>query len=297
MAKRQEMAFGKGLSAILAEAAEVQLGNRRETAAAGPSSVSEIPLDKIVPNPYQPRATFNPEAIEELAASIKALGIIQPITLRRSSDGTYQIISGERRFRAAREAGLKSIPAYVRNADDGAMLEMAIVENLQRENLDPVETALAFQRLIDECHLTQEAMADRVGKKRTTVTNYLRLLKLPPEIQKALKAGLIDTGHAKALLSVEDPARQLELCESAVVNGWSVRRLEEVIRRDNSRTLPPVTVDDRVIAAAERVRKFYDGKVSVSQNRQGGGTMTIKFKDAAQLERFLNAFQDRNQQE
>ena len=290
MAKKSSMAFGKGLSAILAEAAEVQLGRQLETNAPGLSSVSEIPLDKIVPNPWQPRAEFNAESLEELAASIKALGIIQPVTLRQMADGKYQIISGERRFRAAKLAGLKSLPAYIRKADDGAMLEMALVENIQRENLDPIETALAYRRLIEECKLTQEAMADRVGKKRTTVTNYLRLLKLPPEVQKALKAGLIDAGHAKALLGVEGRASQLELCEKTVINGWSVRRLEEIIRSLGT-TRPSVIVRDSYIEAAEKIRGFYDGKVSVTQNRQGGGSLTIKFKDEEQLERFLKAFE------
>ena len=290
MAKKSSMAFGKGLSAILAEAAEVQLGRSNGPDSPDLSSVSEISLDKIVPNPYQPRSTFNEEALEELAASIHSLGIIQPLTLRRIDDNKYQIISGERRFRAAKAAGLSSVPAYVRKADDGAMLEMALVENIQRENLDPIETAIAYRRLIEECKLTQEAMADRVGKKRTTVTNYLRLLKLPPEVQKALKAGLIDAGHAKALLGVEERASQLELCEKAIVNGWSVRRLEDIIR-DLGYTRPSIIVRDCYIEAAEKVRNFYDGKVSVSQNRQGGGSMTIKFKDEAQLERFLKAFE------
>ncbi len=292
MAKKPSLAFGKGLSAILAEAAEVQLGHSAGTEVPALSGVAEISLDKIVPNPWQPRATFDGESLAELAESIKALGIIQPVTLRLCADGKYQIISGERRCRAAKLAGLKAVPAYIRKADDGAMLEMALVENIQRENLDPIETALAYRRLIDECRLTQEAMADRVGKKRTTVTNYLRLLKLPPELQKALKAGLIDTGHAKALLGVENRAAQLELCERTIVNGWSVRHLEDVIR-DNGTTRPTIVVDDRYIEAAEKVRSFYDGKVSVSMNRLGGGSMTIKFKDAAQLERFLKAFEDR----
>ena len=288
------MAFGKGLSAILAEAAKVQLGHAKDTEAPDLSSVSEISLDKIVPNPYQPRSTFNEESLEELAASIRSLGIIQPLTLRRIDDNKYQIISGERRYRAAKAAGLASVPAYIRKADDGAMLEMALVENIQRENLDPVETAIAYRRLIDECKLTQEAMADRVGKKRTTVTNYLRLLKLPPEVQKALKAGLIDAGHAKALLGVGERASQLELCEKTIVNGWSVRRLEEIIRNLGRQTRPSVIVRDCYIEAAEKVRSLYDGKVSISQNRQGGGSMTIKFKDEAQLERFLKAFESHN---
>lgn len=288
MAKKLSLAFGKGLSAILAEAAEIRISQPESEEALAPSSVTEISLDKIVPNPSQPRVNFNEEALEELASSIRALGIIQPVTLRQIGD-KYQIISGERRCRAARLAGLTTIPAYIRRADDTAILEMALVENIQRENLNPIETAEAYRRLIEECKFTQEVLADRVGKKRTTVTNYMRLLKLPPEIQKALRAGLIDTGHAKAILGVENIASQLELCEKTILNGWSVRRLEEVIKNQGT-TKPSIIVKDSYLEAAERVRGLYDGGVSISQNRSGGGSMTIRFKDEEQLERLLKAF-------
>lgn len=290
------MAISKGLSAILADAAEVHLGHAAEKdIIAAPAAVSEILLENIVPNPYQPRTTFDEGALAELAESINALGIIQPLTLRLLPDGKYQIISGERRYRASKAAGLKSVPAYVRKADDTAMLEMAIVENLQRENLDAIETAIGFQRLIDECKLTQEAMASRVGKKRTTVTNYLRLLNLPPEIQKAIKAGLISAGHAKALLSVTDSDKQLKFCEHCISNEWSVRQLEDHIRKDEVQPADPVPaeihVTESVRKAASVLGGYFNGNVSFTQKPNGGGKFTVKFKDEEQLEHFLKALE------
>ena len=296
MAKKT-MAFGKGLSAMLEDAAAVQF-NRPQAAPvkdnpeASAAAVAEIPLDKIIPNPYQPRLTFDEDALQELSDSIKVLGIIQPLTLRLMPDGRYQIISGERRYRASLAAGLKSVPAYVRKADDGAMLEMAIVENIQRENLDAIETALGFQRLIDECELTQEAMAIRVGKKRATVTNYLRLLKLPPEIQKAIKTGSISAGHAKALLGIEDGKLQVKLCEQTVANDWSVRQLEDRIRRISAEAgakKQAAPLSEGLLKASDMVGRFFDGKVAIKSNGKGGGTMTVKFKNAAQMEKFIAA--------
>ena len=190
------------------------------------SLISEIPVSQIEPNPFQPRKEFDEEALSELADSIRTLGLIQPITVRRITPTKYQIISGERRYRACRMAGIASIPAYIRETDDVGMLEMAIVENLQRENLDPIEIALSFRRLIEECRLTQEEMAERVGKKRASVTNYLRLLKLSASAQHALKIGKISVGHAKVLLGIEDENLQDKLCEETVTSDLSVRQLE-----------------------------------------------------------------------
>lgn len=291
------MAFGKGLSAMLEDAAAVQFNRPqpvpvKEDSVTSAAAVAEIPLDRIIPNPFQPRLTFDEDALQELADSIKVLGIIQPLTLRLMPDGRYQIISGERRYRASLAAGLQSVPAYVRKADDGAMLEMAIVENIQRENLDAIETALGFQRLIDECELTQEAMAIRVGKKRATVTNYLRLLKLPPEIQKAIKTGSISAGHAKALLGIEDSKLQVKLCEQTMANDWSVRQLEEKIRRISTEAgarKPSAPLSAGLQKASEAVGKYFDGKVAIKANGKGGGTMTVKFKNAAQMEKFIGA--------
>lgn len=255
-----------------------------------PATVNEIPLDEIVPNPYQPRENFDPEALGELTDSIRTLGIIQPLTLRQTAPGRYQIISGERRYRAARAAGLKSVPAYIRQADDAAMLEMAIVENIQREDLDAIETALSFQRLIDECNLTQEAMSLRVGKKRATIANYLRLLKLPDEIQKALKLGRISAGHAKALLSIDDTARQLRLCESTIRNNWSVRQLEQKVQAPVSgkkASEKGVALPESLRSLSAQIGRHFKDKVAVRCNNKGGGTITIRFENERQIEDFL----------
>jgi len=292
MAKRA--ALGRGLGALLGDAEAFKETREIHRIAGGnPAAVIEIPVDRIVPNPWQPRGEFEPEALEELAASIRTLGIIQPVTLRQTGPDTYQIISGERRFRAAQIAGLTHIPAYVRQADDAAMLEMALVENIQREDLDAIETALSFQRLIDECNLTQEALALRVGKKRATITNYLRLLKLPEEMQKALKIGKISVGHAKALLGVDDPARQRKLFESTLRGDWSVRQLEQKVQ---SLLQKPVQAGEKEEEAlpelyytlAEKVGRHFRGNVAVRLNEKGGGTITIRFDNQQQVEQLLN---------
>ena len=292
MAKRA--ALGRGLGALLGDAAPIKDTREIHRLASGnPAAVTEIPIDQIVPNPWQPRAEFDQEALEELASSIRTLGIIQPLTLRQTGPASYQIISGERRYRAAKTAGLASVPAYIRQADDAAMLEMAIVENIQREDLDPVETALSFQRLIDECNLTQEAMALRVGKKRTTITNYLRLLKLPEEIQKALKLGKISVGHAKVLLGVDQPAQQRKLCEGILKGDWSVRQLEQKVQalaRKESRpeAATEETLPELFYNLAERVGRHFGNKVAVRRDAKGGGTITIRFDNDQQVENLLN---------
>ena len=290
MAKRP--ALGRGLGALLGEHAPLPESREiRRLATGDPAAVCEIPLDQIVPNPFQPRASFDPEALAELADSIRTLGIIQPLTLRQTGPESYQIISGERRYRAALIAGLQHVPAYIRQADDTAMLEMAIVENIQREDLDPIETALSFQRLIDECKLTQEAMALRVGKKRATITNYLRLLRLPDEIQKDLKLGKISVGHAKLLLGVEDAAQQRKLCERLIRNDWSVRQLEQKVqalsRGRKESGSPEEALPELYYSLAERVGRHFDGNVAVRRDAKGGGTISIRFKNEKQVQEFL----------
>lgn len=288
MAKRS--ALGRGLGALLGEDTLKETRQIHRIISGNPAAVAGIPLDQIVPNPYQPREDFDPEALQELAGSIRTLGIIQPLTLRQTGPTSYQIISGERRYRAAKAAGLTEVPAYIRQADDAAMLEMAIVENIQREDLDPVETALSFQRLIDECNLTQEAMALRVGKKRTTITNYLRLLRLPDTVQKALKDGKISVGHAKVLLGVEDAALQDRLCDSIIRNDWSVRRLEQKLQSLSRKESPAPEAEDLpevYYALAERVGRHFDGNVAVRRDAKGGGTITIRFGNQSQVEAFL----------
>jgi len=293
-------ALGKGLSALLADAegAQTNINNElRSAIEANPTSISDIPLNQIEPNPFQPRATFDDDSLNELAESIKVLGLIQPITLRQKAVEMYQIISGERRFRAAKIAGLTLIPAYIRKADDAGMLEMAIVENIQRENLDAIETALSFQRLIEECNLTQEGMADRVGKKRTTVTNYLRLLKLPVEIQKAIKIGKISVGHAKALLSVNNTQTQLQLCELIIKNDLSVRQLEDKVKKSEKNSMSvdkEQTLPDTYYRMLEIVGKYFNNKISLKRSDKGNGVMTIRFKDDDEVSAFLKALEEKN---
>lgn len=292
MAKRA--ALGKGLGALLAEAGGLQGTTEiRNVIAGSPAAVNEIPVSQIVPNPFQPRLTFDQDALEELADSIRTLGIIQPLTLRQIEADRYQIISGERRYRAAIAAGLETVPAYIRKADDGAMLEMAIVENIQREDLDAIETALSFQRLIDECNLTQEGMAQRVGKKRATVANYLRLLRLPEGIQKAIKIGKVSVGHAKVLLGVEDPENQLELAEGIIKNDWSVRQLEQKVRslldrKDSSEKKDEGDgLTETYRSIFEKAGNIFGGNVAVKRKADGTGFVTIKFENDTQAEDFL----------
>lgn len=256
--------LGRGLDALI-DTSHVNTGKA--------SRISEIPLDDIIANPNQPRRTFDEEALQELADSIREHGVISPITLKQNEDGTYMIIAGERRFRAAKMAGLYDIPAYVRTAKDEQVLEWALIENIQRENLDAIEIALAYQRLMDDFHLTQEQMSERVGKKRATVANYLRLLKLPAEIQMGIKQRKLDMGHARAILGSESPEQQLLLYRRVLAEGLSVRNVEELVNagqnasktrapRKNARTFYPAQqqwLADRL----HRIVKVSDGKIVI----------------------------------
>ena len=264
------------------------------------SLISEIPVSQIEPNPFQPRKEFDEEALSELADSIRTLGLIQPITVRRITPTKYQIISGERRYRACRMAGIASIPAYIRETDDVGMLEMAIVENLQRENLDPIEIALSFRRLIEECRLTQEEMAERVGKKRASVTNYLRLLKLSASAQHALKIGTISVGHAKVLLGIEDENLQDKLCEETVTSDLSVRQLENKVRKlqqertDGRKSSSAPELPEPYMRILDRIGKFFDNRISLKRNENGKGMMTVHFESDSEVERFLKALEDKD---
>jgi len=295
-------ALGRGLGALISDANNMPF-NKPASAEVQPTpaSISEIPVDKIAANPYQPRSTFDQEALTELAESISTMGLIQPITVRLMDSGTYQIISGERRFRASQIAGLTHIPAYIRKADDQGMLEMAIVENIQRENLDSIEIALSFQRLIDECSLTQEKMADRVGKKRATITNYLRLLRLPAEIQLAIRAGRLSMGHAKALLSLDSPAKQLRVCNQIIENDLSVRAVEEKVRKmispktEKRRAEENDELDESYFRVIEIVGKFFNNNVSLKKDEKGGGSITIRFAQDKEVSQFREALEKINQ--
>ena len=262
------------------------------------ADILRIPVDMIEPNPFQPRMSFDQDALEELADSIKTLGLIQPITVRRREGNRYQIISGERRFRACRLAGMDMIPAYIRDANDQGMLEMAIVENIQRENLDPIEVAMSYQRLIEECNLTQEQMAVRVGKKRASVTNYLRLLKLPAKLQHDLKVGLLSVGHAKVLLGVENLKLQEYLCDLVIKEDLSVRQLEEKLKKlteqkpeqqNEIQELP-----DEYFKVLEIVGKYFENNISLKRSNNGKGSMTIHFGSDEEVRKFLKALEDSN---
>ncbi len=309
---KPQRGLGKGLGALLGEG--VDLGNIRqpvgyvnkvvvntETKPETTADVLMIPVDLVEPNPFQPRMTFDQGALEELADSIRTLGLIQPITVRRKSADRYQIISGERRFRACRLAGMETVPAYVRSTDDQGMLEMAIVENIQRENLDPIEEAMSYRRLIEECNLTQDQMAQRVGKKRASVTNCLRLLKLPAKVQHDLKVGAISVGHAKVLLGIEDPEVQEVLCDIVVKEGLSVRGLEQKIQKlqkdgqeEKDEQNQAQELPDDYFKVLEVFGKYFNNNISLKRSNAGKGTMTIHFSSDDEVKNFLAALEKSN---
>ena len=304
MAKQNQYGLGKGLGALLGGEDISQLRKpvgyiNKEVVSAGQnpentSDVLRIPVDMIEPNPYQPRMSFDDEALRELAGSIKTFGLIQPITVRRKQNDKYQIISGERRYRASIMAGMDMIPAYIRDASEQGMLEMAIVENIQRENLDPIEVAMSYQRLMDECRLTQEQMADRVGKRRASVANQLRLLKLPAKVQHDLKVGLVSVGHAKVLLGVDNPEVQEALCDQIVKKGLSVRQLEEKVKalgKEPVEKTPkdPAELPEMYYRLLENVGRYFGDNISLTRSASGKGVLTIKFDSDDQMEQFLSA--------
>lgn len=278
-------ALGRGLDAL------IDMG---EIETSGTSSINEIELSRIQPNPDQPRREFDDESLEELAASIREIGIVQPISLRQQPNGSYQIIAGERRYRAALLAGLATIPAYIRTVEDEAAMEMALIENIQREDLNAIEIALSFKKLIEQYDLTQEQLSERVGKKRTTVANYLRLLKLPAEVQIGLRDKTIDMGHARALLSVENATVQLELYKAIVTEGLSVRKVEELAR--TMAQAPAKAATKVACSSAQRkeynllrnhLSNFFGTKVQFSCDDKGKGKISIPFKNEEELERIV----------
>ena len=309
---KEPRGLGRGLSALLgevpnADALRKPVGyvNKEVVGARGrqenTADILRIPVDMIEPNPYQPRMSFDQTALEELASSIRTLGLIQPVTVRRITDNRYQIISGERRYKACRLAGMTTIPAYIRDANDQGMLEMAIVENVQRENLDPIELALSYQRLIDECSLTQDMLADRVGKKRATVANTIRLLKLPAKVQHDIKVGLLSAGHAKAILGVEEPELQEKLCDLVIRDGLSVRELESLARKIvlDPKSSPERTkakeqeLPDEYYKVLEHVGKYFSSSISMKRSGNGKGTMTIRFNSDDEVKAFVKALGDK----
>jgi len=287
MAKKKA-ALGRGLGALIDDS------KYEPNVSAVHRAIDEVELDKIEINPFQPRTEFDKEALSELADSIKELGVIQPITVRKQDGDVYQLISGERRLRAAKLAGLTKIVAYVREADDQAMLEMALVENIQRQDLNAIEIAISYQRLIDECGLTQENLSGRVGKKRTTITNYLRLLKLPAEIQIGIRDRDISMGHARALVNVADEALQTRLYKKIVAEELSVRKVEELVRNANKEQKEEAKTDgetkQNVVPLQENLNQLFNAKVEVKRNNKGKGRIVIPFASDEDLERIVVLF-------
>lgn len=285
-------ALGRGLSALLNNEEERSpLPNNKVTVGA----VANLNISQIEANPLQPRTEFDREALEELAASIKQLGIIQPVTVRKVGQERYQLISGERRFRACQLAGLEEIPAYIRIANDQTMLEMALVENIQRENLDAMEVAISYQRLMEECDLTQEKLSERVGKKRSTITNYLRLLKLPAEVQLAIRQKKVSMGHARALINVASNARQLDLLVRILEEGLSVRQVEELAREKKEAKASTKKSKKRSEALSfhhqkflEDLGEFLSATPSLQKTDEGAGKIIIPFRSQDDLERIID---------
>ncbi len=262
----------------------------------GSSAISEIEISRISPNPEQPRRTFDEESLAELASSIRELGVVQPLTLRMTDDGNYQIIAGERRWRAASQAGLTSVPAYVRRASDSEMTEMALIENIQREDLNAIEVALGFKQLIEKYSLTQERLSERLGKKRATIANHLRLLKLPAEIQLGLRDRDIDMGHARAILAVNDPKFQLRLYKRILAEGLSVRAVEKLAREANeggekADNATKSEIKPEYEAFAKNLSKRFSAPVKFSRNRSGRGTITFRFNNDDELTALIRNFE------
>ena len=286
----KKFTLGRGLDALISTEA---------VRTSGSSSIGEIALSQIEPNPNQPRREFSEESLRELADSIMEIGIVQPITLRQIDEERYQIIAGERRFRASQLAGNETIPAYIITADDESTMEMALVENIQREDLNALEIALAYQKLIEQNNLSQEQLSKRVGKGRATIANFLRLLKLPAPVQVALKERRIDMGHARALLSLDDPKQQIELFNEIQKNGYSVRQVEEIVRQmkeagyDNAKKKDERQQQENVAVFSQlkkQLTHFFQTPVQLTCSSKGNGKISIKFKNEEELERIISIF-------
>ena len=295
MSVEKRKALGRGLSALLNDSESVNIPKANVPSSPeikSMGSVNEIKLTEIEVNPYQPRTEFDQQALAELADSIKLQGLIQPITVRRVNAGSYQLIAGERRFRASKIAGLTHIPAYVRTANDQQMLEMALIENIQRENLNAIEVALSFQRMIEECNLKQEELGDRVSKNRSTVTNYLRLLKLPPAIQASIRDGEISMGHAKALITIDDPTKQIYIHQYIIQHGLSVRKTEEMVRDMQKAPIKkegkqPEPISYQIQKIQDDLASKFSTRVKLKVGSQGKGTIEIPFLSEDDLGRIL----------
>ncbi|MFK7953061.1 MAG: ParB/RepB/Spo0J family partition protein [Ekhidna sp.] len=288
---KKKSGLGRGLGALLEDT-----GDKKKISGSGATpkgAINEIEISKIETNPWQPRTDFDEEALEDLANSIKVQGIIQPITVRALNANKFQLISGERRYQASKRAGLKAIPAYIRVADDQQMLEMALIENIQRENLNSIEIALSYQRLLAECDLKQEELGDRVGKNRSTVTNYLRLLKLPPAIQVALRDGKLSMGHARALISIDEVSLQLDIFKQIIQQDLSVRKVEELVRnagKPAEKAEKPAAADPEIKKLQTKLSSHFGSKISVKSNEKNQGEIKIPFTSTEDLNRILEIF-------
>jgi ParB family chromosome partitioning protein len=283
-------ALGRGLGALID-------GVEKEVLEKKVEANLQIPLDAIDANPHQPRTRFDEDSLKELASSIRQLGIVQPLTVREIPGGRYQLIAGERRLRAAKLAGITHVPAYVRTADDQAMLELALVENIQREDLDAVEVAISYQRLIEECRLTQEQLSERVGKQRSTVANYLRLLRLPAEIQLGIRNRQMTMGHARTLISIDDPKSQIDVYYKVIDEDLSVRQTEELVRhiqsgplRDPQKADRKQKLNDDFRQLADHLQTIFSTDVSFRINEKGKGKIVIQFENNDEMERILGVF-------
>jgi ParB family chromosome partitioning protein len=290
MNANKKRALGRGLSAIL-ESPETDITSKDISGEFVVGAIANIPIDLIETNPFQPRDQFEEDGLKELSHSIKENGIIQPITVRKIGYDKYQLISGERRLRASKLAGLESITAYIRISNDQQMLEMALVENIQREQLNSIEVAISFQRLLDECNLTQEQLSERVGKNRATISNFIRLLKLTPEVQIIIRDGLISMGHARALISIEDVQTQIDITKKIISNDLSVRETEEIVRNLNKQ-VEKVAVKNNELpeplkASKNKLAYIFGTKVDLNRNEKGKGSIVISFKNDNDLNRIL----------
>lgn len=293
----KKQALGRGLSALLKDPDNDISSASDKNADKVVGNIVELELSTIEVNPFQPRTSFNEEQLRELASSIRELGVIQPITVRKLAFNKYQLVSGERRFRASKLIGLDTIPAYIRIANDQESLEMALVENIQRQDLDPIEIALSYQRLIEEIDLTQEALSDRVGKKRSTIANYLRLLKLDPIIQTGMRDGFISMGHGRALINIDDSETQLDIYEKIIDKNMSVRATEALVRSYKEPADTPKKTKAIPATAAkqnEALSAFLDAKTSINMNAKGKGKLVISFNSEADLERIAKRIQGEN---
>lgn len=286
----KKQALGRGLSALLKDPENDITSANDKNADKVVGNIVELELDTIEVNPFQPRSNFNDEALQELASSIKELGVIQPITVRKTDFNKYQLVSGERRYRASKLIGLESIPAYIRIANDQETLEMALVENIQRQDLDPIEIALSYKRLIEEIELTQEKLSERVGKKRSTITNYLRLLRLDPIIQTGIRDGFISMGHGRALVNIDSPREQINLYEKIIGNKWSVRDTEKAVQKYHSPAagLSATGKADKkqpsfVAPQIRDLENYLDVKVGITASDKGKGNITIPFSSESEL--------------